>query len=441
MTGRRLLDVAAIFKASRGVAAKHVALRQHQLDAYSKTSSLVKAVKSQTDRVALTVKAASDLTKRFHGTAPDYSTRASQSTRPLQGAPIFSQAGASGTTQGLEKKEGLSQDHVYETSDRNAPADPQPDGNLCVKQEKANRHPLPDGSIPPADISEVPKRDRESYSDLLQTQLVKASLADGREGIAKGLQPTSSGRTSIPNSEMGTDPAIAEKAENLQRRAEKQIPSQAAELPPTADFEEPGMKAIQDRDLFSTPSPSHGQVLSAQTRVKVPKITEDAQEGNGYVPDAQINQDVFYSSSSKIEEEPFPQAQAIPEQEQSSNEAYTELFHSPRVGRMLGDQPKPSKLSKGLEMFGAQETPVKQTKAAQERDQVSSNIRTSGQESQKEAQNPPIEIENLKPSQAKGSEDMYDLAADMAKDAEAMSADPFQVSFVRDIFMALMLID
>lgn len=440
MTGRRLLDVAAIFKASRGVAAKHVALRQDRLDAYSKTSSLVKAVKSQTDRVALTVKAASDLTERFNGTAPDYSTRASQSTRPLQGAPISSQAGASGTAEGLEKKEGLSQDHVYETSYRNAPADPPPDGNLDVKQEKAKRYPLPDGSIPPADISEVPKRDRESYSDLLQTQPVKA-LADGRKEIDKGLQPTSSGRTSIPNSEMGTDPAIAEKAENLQRRAEKQIPSQAAELPPTADLEELDMKAIQDRDLFSTPSPSHGQVLSAQPRVKVPKITEDAQEGNGHVPDAQFNQDVFYSSSSKIEEEPFPQAQAIPEQEQSSNEAYTELFHSPRVGRMLGGQPKPSKPSKGLEMFGAQETPVKQTKAAQEKDQVSSSIRTSGQESQDGAQNPPIGIKDSKPSQAKGSEDMYDLAADMAKDAEAMSADPFQVSFVRDIFMALMLID
>ncbi|CAD6573830.1 MAG: hypothetical protein ASARMPRED_006329 [Alectoria sarmentosa] len=417
MTGRRLLDVAAIFKASRGVAAKHVALRQDRLDAFSKTSSLVKTVKSQTDRVALTVKAALDLTERFNGTAPDYSTRASQSTR------------ASATAEGLEKKEGLSQDHVYEKSHRNNPTDPPPDGNLDVKQEKAKRYPLPDGSIPPADFSEVPKRDRESYSDLLQRRPVKA-LADGRKEIDKGPQPTSSGRTSIPNSEMGTEPAIAEKAERLQRRAEKQIPSQVAELPPTADFEELGMKAIQDRDLFSTPSPSHGQVLSAQPCVKVPKITEDAQEGNGHVPDAQSNQDVFYSSSSKIEEELFPRAQAIPEQEQSSNEAYTELFHSPRVGRMLGGQPKPSKPSKpskGLEMFGAQETPVKQTKAAQEKDKVSSSIRTSGQESQDGAQNPRIGIKNSKPSQAKGSEDMYGLAADMAKDAEDMSADPIQL--------------
>ncbi len=422
MTGRRLLDVAAIFKASRGVAAKHVALRQHQVDIYSKTSSLAKAVKSQTDRVTLTVKAATVLADRFNGRGPDYSTQASQSRRSPQGASIPSQDSASRTSDDLESKIGLSQDHFYERSDQNAPAEPPPDNDLDVKQEKAKRYPLPDGSGLPANIDKTTKRDKES-----QTDPVKAPLAGGREETGEGLQPTSSGRTSFPKPAEGTDPAIAQKAKNPQRRAEKQIPSQAAELPPAAHPEEPGLEAGHDRDVFYTPSTSDGQVVPALPRVKLPKNTENAQKSDKHVPDAQINQDVFYSSSSNNKEQPVLRAQAVPEQEKISDEAYSELFHSPRVARMLGGQPKPSKPSKGLEMSGAQETPVKQNKSPQEKDQVSSSIRTSGEASQNGSQDSPTGIVDSKPSQAKGSENVHDLATDIAKDSEGMSSDLSQV--------------
>ena len=58
MAGRRLVDAAKLFNASKSVAQKHIALRSSQWDAYNKTSSLAKAVKSQTDRVTLTAAAA-----------------------------------------------------------------------------------------------------------------------------------------------------------------------------------------------------------------------------------------------------------------------------------------------------------------------------------------------------------------------------------------------
>lgn len=417
MTGRRLLDVAAMFKASRGVAAKHVALRQHQLDVYGKTSSLAKAVKSQTDRVTLTVTAASVLAERFNGPGFDYSTQASQSSRSPQRASIPCQDGASGTTEKSEKKDGLSKDHAYK------------------------RYPLPDGSSFPADTAEVPKPDKVLYSGLSKKKIVKAPLADGRKETDESIQPTSSGRTSISHPAEGIDPAIAEKAKRLQRQTEKQIPSQPSELPPTAHSEEPALKVCQDRDVFYSPSSSDGRVLSALPRVMLPKNTEDAQEGDEHVPDAQINQDVFYSSSSKSEEQPVPEAQDVPEQEQMSDEARTELFHSPRVARMLDGQPRPSKPSKGLMMSGAQETPMKQTKPPRAKDQVSSSIRTLGQESQDGARNPPTEIVDSKPSQAEGSDDVHDLAADMAKDAEAMSVDASEASSLRDMSMTLALID
>ena len=439
MTGRRLLDVAAIFKASRGVAAKHVALRQNQFDIYSKTSSLAKAVKSQTDRVTLTVKAASVLAERFNGPESDQSTQAPQSKRPPQDASIPRQGGASGNAEELFNKYGLSQDHFYERSDQNSAAEPSPDDNLVVKQEKAKQYPLPDGSIFPADTAEVPKRGIDSHSESPQRDHVKAPSADGREDTDESLQPTSSGRAGIPNPVEGTEFANTEKSKKLQQQAEKQTPFQATKLPPTAHSEELGLEANEDRDLLYTPSSPDGQ--GPPSDFKLRKDAEDAQSSDGHVSGAQVSQETFYSSSSKSEEQRIPQAQAVPEQDQISDEAYTELFHSPRVARMLGGQPKPSKPSKGLEMSGARGTPTKQTKSPQEKDQVSSSIRISGKGSQDETQHLPTGIVGSKPSQAEGNEDIHDLAADMAKDAEAMSADRSQVSLARDLSKIMVLID
>ena len=75
MIGRRLLDVAAILKASRAVASKHFALQEHRFDTYNKTSSLAKAFKSQSDRVTLTLRAAVALNQRFKDpVTPDLSS-------------------------------------------------------------------------------------------------------------------------------------------------------------------------------------------------------------------------------------------------------------------------------------------------------------------------------------------------------------------------------
>ena len=445
MTGRRLLDIAAIFKASRGVAAKHVALRQHQLDVYSKTSSLAKAIKSQTDRVTLTVKAASDLAKRFDEPGPDYSTQAGQSERSSQDT-IGDQDSASGVNKNSEKDHGLSRDHAYKTSDQDSPAESPAYSILATKQERGKKYPLPDGSTLPVDHVEVSKRDEGSYSEMPQTKFGKAPLADRREATDEGLPLTLSGRTSSPNSTFGKALTASEKDRNRERQAEKRFPSQAAERSSAAHSEESGLQANRDQDVFYTPSLSDEQVVSALPQVKLPQTAEDAQNSDEHVPDAQLNQDVFYSASSRSEGKPLPQAQAVPEQDALSDEAYTELFHSPRVARMLGGQPNLSKPSKGLEMTGAQETALKQTKRPQEKDQVSSSVRISAREVQDGAPSPASDIVDSRPprhSQANGSEDVRKLAADMTKDASTMPADASQISpdLVRNVRMTLILVD
>ena len=394
MTGRRLLDVAAIFKASRGVAAKHVALRQHQLDVYSKTSSLAKAIKSQTDRVTLTVKAASDLAERFSGPGPDHYTQASQSRRSAQDASMRGQDASLGVSERSEKAEDLPQEHYY-----------------------------------------------GSYQEAPRTETVKARLADVRGKTGGGLPFTSSGRTCIPDHAVKKDSTTSGKDKQLDQQTEMHIPSQPAERPPAAHSDEPSLQADRDLDVSYTPSLLDEEVVSALPRLELPKGTEDAQGSDKHVLHPLVNQVGFYSISAESDEQPVPRAQAIPEQGEPSDEAYSELFHSPRVARMLGGKPKSGKPSRGLEMPGAQETPVKQNKRPQEKDQVLSSVRTPTQESRDEASSSPTQIVDPRPSQAKGSEDVHKLAESLAKDTGAISADLAQVNFVRDVTVTLTLAD
>ena len=377
MTGRRLLDAAAIFRASRDVAAKHVALRQHQLDLYSKTSSLAKVVKSQTDRVTLTVKAASDLAKRFNEPRPDYSTQAPQPRKPHHDASTPGQNGAS-ELKASGKRDALSQDHFHERSVQNAPSESQSDSSLRIRQEEAKRYSLQDGTIFPANPGDEPTGDNESSSDSPQTAPPKASIADKKETY-EGLEPSSSCTTSIPNPK--------------------------------------------------------------NTKQRLPENVEDAQDSEIRVFAAQISQDIFYPSDSKGQDQVVPHAQAVPKQQSPSNEMYSELFHSPRIARMLGGQPKSNDAFKGLEMSGAQETPVKQTKRPQKTDQAFSNFRTSKEESQDRSRSPATENGSSRPSQAKDGEGVQDLAADIVEDAAAMPTQSANLDTVRSVFMISMLID
>ncbi|KAH8803270.1 ABC1 family-domain-containing protein [Xylogone sp. PMI_703] len=94
MAGKRLVDLAALFNASRGVAKKHVALRARQIDVYNQTSTLAKAVKYQTDRVTETAKAAAFLASRLNESPPawtvDEPAQAPPKTRPSPNKPASS---------------------------------------------------------------------------------------------------------------------------------------------------------------------------------------------------------------------------------------------------------------------------------------------------------------------------------------------------------------
>ena len=82
MASKRLLDAARLVNAGSHVAKQHLALRRDQWDVYSRTSSLAKAAKSQTDRVTVTAGAAWELARRLNETGPSWQHTTTEHTPP-----------------------------------------------------------------------------------------------------------------------------------------------------------------------------------------------------------------------------------------------------------------------------------------------------------------------------------------------------------------------
>ncbi len=69
MAGQRLLDLAALVNASRPVFKQHVDLRRRQWEVYTRTSSLCKAIKRQTDPFVQTAQATAYFSQRLGGSS------------------------------------------------------------------------------------------------------------------------------------------------------------------------------------------------------------------------------------------------------------------------------------------------------------------------------------------------------------------------------------
>lgn len=424
MSGKRVLDAAAVYKASHGVATKYFALRRHQLNAYSKTSTLARAVKNQSDRITLTVRAASALAARFNGPRPEYSTQAKAPNNPGQKTSIPSEKIVQGAANLSWKPQGREQDHAFQKSRANTTAEPVQDEQLGVTQERATGNPLPDGSVLSVGAEDgQAKGDEDVYSSIPPTEPAKDPLSGHPQEADSAWKPTSSARSSILRPSAGTQSPPADEAKRLQRQAEKQIPSQAAQ-PPFTEASTPDIASSsaasakdlsvnQQQDTFYSPSSKTGEVPTALPRVRSPRATAVTQEGDPRVFDEQINQDVFYSSDHANKSKAVPKVQAVPEQEGSSEDLYSELFHSPKVAKILREQPREGKRTKGLDLPDTGDMRPKITKPSQEEDQATFNLRTSrGEHAARQT-----ESATVSEPQDTSDEETQQFAEDIAKDA------------------------
>lgn len=378
MAGRRLLDAAAIFKGSRGVVSKYITLRGHQLDTFSKTSSVAKVIKYQTERITLTLRAASALNERFNSPSPQYSAQAYGSGSPSSEAPSAGKDGVGEENSKSRPKNGLEQDHFYTRSDETTTAQLVPEENLGVKQETAKRNPLPDGSIPPEDSdSNKSEQDRSTFSDFQHAALAKESVVTLQTGAE--LIPKSCGNSTIPKPTSPTKPLVPEKARKLQRLAESQSPSQSAEPPASGDSspnnETAALGVEQGKDVFNTASSNSGPVLSLLPHVKAPEVTENMQGTNKHLADEPTNPDVYYTSGYNRPDIVLPQAQAVPEQDSPPEDAFSEIFQSPRVARLLSGKQRQAGIPEGLYLQGPQQIVANQSKSPNDSDQETYSTR------------------------------------------------------------------
>lgn len=407
MAGRRLLDAARLFNASGSIAKHHLDIRAQQWDVFTQTSSLAKAVKNQTDRVTVTARAAYALSRRVNETGPAYT----QTSRHEE--PIPSQETVQGADRTHIQGEGLGQDHHWERSEDNAAAEPPPQHDLHVAQEKARRHPLPDGTIPPegANLDTSPSRQgTDTFNQRPVSDSPKDPLAE-QQSVLQDLHPAESNASTIPTPADQT--SHADDTVKMQRKAEFQIPSLSGH---SQTFSTPG------QDTFNTRPTESSVELSSLPRTKIPKSSEDTQGGDDHVKDGQINQDVFYSSRGHPAQPPIPKQEAVPQQDEVPEGINTEVFHSPRIASLLKSGGKEDRRKAyELKMKAAARGPVQESTAAQDKNADTFNTRPTAQPV---VQNTAVsEAQPTTPTEAASQisdKETQDLAESLAADATAV---------------------
>ena len=220
-----------------------------------------------------------------------------------------------------KQEPGIQQDHHYERSENNTTGTVAEEPGLKVEQSEAKRYPLPDGTIPPSG-SPVGQEsgDPESHNRRPLAGQSQAPL-DQRSGA--GIDPASSGESTIPTP--ATERLSAQQARVAQRQSEYQIPSKSAE-PPSENA--PEFSIEQEQDVYYQPPGQAKPVLSALPRVRVPKNENDVQGGDSHIP-KDINADVYYSGAEEGERTDEP-----------TEEQLSQLFHTPRAAKLLGEKDK-----------------------------------------------------------------------------------------------------
>lgn len=356
MSGKRILDAMALFRASRNIATKHFDIRLSQVDVYTKTSSIFKAARTRAPPV-------------LAAAAQSFSQSVAQAAKTQDTVDHIPNVGAASGTVSSASRDGVKQDHLYKRSERNAAVDPVPEQDLDITQKRAQREPLPDGTIPPRDrLVNAERGDPESFNQRPLTEEGQHPTQDD----AAHLDVNASNQSTIPEPSV-QKPMSSEDAMQAQRQSESQIPRRAADPPEPEDDISSEFSVEQEQDIFYQPPDSTSPVLSALPRMRVPKIANDVQAGDSHIPQG-LNADVYYSGNKD--------AETGREEDELSEEQLAQIFNSPRIARMLGNKSnKGSYVPKGVR-----------------------SLHTSHVTRQKSAE--------------ADKEDLKELAADMAKDVQ-----------------------
>ncbi|KAF2993106.1 hypothetical protein E8E13_001065 [Curvularia kusanoi] len=413
MAGRRFVDAAKLFQASKSIASKHITLRSQQFEAYQKTSTLAKAVKSQTDRVTLTAAAAVALYQRSNEAAPAYTKAAPE--RPAATDARHENIPRKETVEGHAQehgiREGLQQDHHYDRSGQTTAAQPPPEQELDVEQAKAPRRPLPDGTIPSAGVTlGQEEQGQDTFSERPVAEAPKDPLAKEQATQVRqedeGIKPVESTDSTIP---------LPGQPRGASSDATEPIPAHANELQPSTKTSKiQSLLAGHDRDVFYTRSVESQPDSTTGPRAQIPESAANIQGSDNHVEDGRLNQDVFYATPKPGQPAVEKTAQAaVPLEEDIPEGVNTDVFHSKRVARMLGQDRYSRKehlgstVSRGTGRHPLDDRPI-----------VQSDHTAKVQASRSEQSSAPAPI-STQPSSTE--REMQNFASELAKDAEAQA--------------------
>ncbi|EAL85602.1 hypothetical protein CNMCM8812_007457 [Aspergillus fumigatus] len=144
---------------------------------------------------------------------------------------------------------------------------------------------------------------------------------------APKTQPTSTTASSQPTNAAARSGLSPDKAKKAQRQAEFQIPSSAAGH--TVNNGSSALNVSDQQDVFYQPSQESTPGLSGLPRVKLPKTISNTQVNL----DSSLNADSFHSPVNT--EKSASEEVSTTEQQDVSEEMMKEIFHSPKVARIL----------------------------------------------------------------------------------------------------------
>lgn len=364
MAGRRLLDAAALFNASRSIARKHVALRREQFDRFTKTSSIAKAVKSEAERYTETARAASFLASRLNEDKPQWASEAAE-TNPG--------------------------DSAQKVAPHPGPEGDEPNEAQHIIQEETSISSYPDGTIPSSqqDIDKL-ERDRS----ILSKKTPKAANVQPSQPI----EP-------VPHSL--DNHLTPDEARRLQRSYEDQVPSYAADG--KTDTSRNDTANGFDNDSSYKPLEYSSPILSSLPRVKVPKHPSHVQANDSHLNSQGLNSESYSSPVQTPIASPVGKTDLLAEEEEIPQGINTAVFSSSRVAKSLGGRTHTNVRSS--EKVTPQHTPTQilggvSSKATQQSDTVTSDAEIQSSVLEQKDEDPLVKVSTVSmPETRRGASD------------------------------------
>ncbi|KAE8371661.1 ABC1 family-domain-containing protein [Aspergillus bertholletiae] len=164
MSGRRLLDAIQVLNVAKSVATKHLAVRQRQLDLFTRTSSLTKGIKEQADGLVLTAQAAAALARRFNEPQPSDPTPRAETQSATE-----SRRAAKPSADEARRSQRQAECQVPSTTAEYSGNERSGDSSVSQQQEVVDQPPLKTGP----ELSGLPREKVKATSD------TQSGLANG----------------------------------------------------------------------------------------------------------------------------------------------------------------------------------------------------------------------------------------------------------------------